>query len=584
LNKALRFIRYILRYKLGVTAIAAGIVVAVYFRLLVPAFINVITADITSKVGLGTILVYSLGIIAVTAISGLGVFTYSYLTQFTGNKVVYDIRQDLFKSIQFKSFSYYDRNQVGDLIARATGDVEAVRRFVTQSMGQLLFTVALMAGVVVELAQLNPLLLVPGLGLMPLVGVAGYLFDRQQSPNWRLVREQYGVMNNVLEENLTGLRVVRAFTREDYEIEKFDAINKAYYNTNIDVAKTRAFFIPLMPALIGLNIAVLLYFGGLEVMRGAVSIGELVEAYSILVIITPNARFLGLTLSQALNAGWGLDRIFSTIDSIPEIQDSPNAVEPKESGGEIVFENVSFEYEGGKPLLKNVNIDVRPGETIAIVGKTGSGKTTFANLIPRFYDVTSGRILIDGIDVRDLRTKSLRKMIGVVSQETFLFSRSIRENIAFGVREATDKDVVRSAEIANADEFIRSFPEGYDTIVGERGNTLSGGQKQRIAIARALLVNPRILIFDDSTSSVDVETEHEIQEAMRTLLSHRTTLLITQSLSTVNLADRVAVFDRGELVELGTHDELMAKKGVYAEIFAAQFVRTEQGPGRSAPV
>jgi ABC-type multidrug transport system fused ATPase/permease subunit len=582
LSKTVRFLNYLFKFKLGMTGIAVGIVVAVYFRLLVPTLINLITTEITSKTSLGTILVYSLAIIGVTAISGVGQFAYSYLMQVTGNKVIYNMRQDLFKAIQRKSFAFYDQNQVGDLIARATGDIEAVRRFVTQSMGQLLFTVALMVGVVIELVSLNPVLLLPAFGLIPFVALAGYIFDQRQSPNWKLVREQYGVMNTVLQENLTGLRVVRAFTREDYEVKKFDDVNKEYYNTNIAVAKTRAFFIPLMPMLVGLNIAVLFYFGGVEVMRGTVSLGDLVEAYSILVIITPNARFLGFTLSQALNAGWGLDRIFTTIDTSSEIQDSPNAVDLNDPKGEIVFENVSFAYQSGKASLKGVNLTIRPGETIAIVGKTGSGKTTFVNLIPRFYDATSGRVLIDGVDVKDMRIRSLRKVIGMVSQETFLFSRSIRENIAFGVRDATLDDIVKCAKIADADGFIRSFPQGYDTIVGERGNTLSGGQKQRIAIARALLVNPKILIFDDSTSSVDVETEHTIQDAMRNMVAERTTLLITQRLSTVGLADRIAVFEGGELVELGTHEELIAKNGVYSQIFGAQFSRTKQEVRRGA--
>jgi ABC-type multidrug transport system fused ATPase/permease subunit len=249
----------------------------------------------------------------------------------------------------------------------------------------------------------------------------------------------------------------------------------------------------------------------------------------------------------------------------------------KDARGEIAFENVSFSYEKGRPLLKNVNVTVHAGETIAIVGKTGSGKTTFANLIPRFYDATSGRVTVDGTDVKEIKLRSLRRLVGTVSQETFLFSRSIRDNIAFGVRDASMEEIFRCAKVAHADEFIRTFPKGYDTIVGERGNTLSGGQKQRIAIARALLFNPRILIFDDSTSSVDVETEYEIQEAMRTMVADRTTLLITQRLSTVRLADRIAVFDAGELVELGTHDELIGKKGgVYAQIFEAQFASTRQ--------
>ncbi len=576
MNKALRFIQYILHYPLGVALIAIGIGASAYFRLLVPAYINVITAAATSKGETNTIVLYSLGIIGVTAISAAGQLLYSYLTQYTGNKVIYDIRRDLFTAIQSKSFAFYDRNQVGDLIARATGDVEAVRRFVTQSMGALLFTAVLLGGVAVELISLNPVLLLPGLGLMPLVVLTGYLFDKQQSPNWKDVRDQYGVMNTVLEENLSGLRVVRAFNREDYEIKKFDEINKKYYYTNIAVAKVRALFIPMMPLLIGLNIAVLFYFGGLDVMRGTVSIGDLVEAYSILVIITPNARFLGLTLSQALNAGWGLDRIFNTIDAATDIKDSPNAIDLKDAKGEIVFDNVGFSYEKDKPLLKNLSITIHAGETIAIVGRTGSGKSTFANLIPRFYDPTSGRITLDGIDLREIRIHSLRKTIGMVSQETFLFSRSIRENISFGVREATLDDVVKCAKVAHADEFIRSYPNGYDTVVGEKGSTLSGGQKQRIAIARALLVSPRVLIFDDSTSSVDVETENEIQEAMKKMVANRTTLLITQRLSTVRLADRIAVFESGELVEVGTHDELLRKNGAYAEIFGAQFMRNRQ--------
>ena len=556
--------------------IIAGIGIASYFRLLVPAFINIITAAATSSGGTNTIIVYSLGIIGVTAISGAGQYMYTYLTQYTGNKVIYDIRHDLFTAIQSKSFAFLDRNQVGDLIARATGDVEAVRRFVTQSMGQLLFTLALLAGVALELVTLNPKLLVPGLGLMPLVALTGYLFDRQQSPNWKAVRDGYALMNTVLEENLSGVRVVRAFTREDYEIKKFDDINKKYYYTNIDVAKVRAIFIPMMPFLIGLNIAILFYIGGQDVMSGSVSIGDLVEAYSILVIITPNARFLGLTLSQALNATWGLDRIFTTIDATSEVQDSPNSIDMKDVHDGIVFENVSFSYGEGKPLLKNLSTTIHQGETIAIVGRTGSGKTTFANLIPRFYDVTSGKVTIDGIDIREIKLQSLRKLIGMVSQETFLFSRSIRENIAFGTRSASLDDIVKCAKVARADDFIRSFPNGYDTVVGDKGNTLSGGQKQRIAIARALLVNPRILIFDESTSSVDVETERDIQDAMKNLFANRTTLLITQRLSTVRLADRIFVFEGGELAEVGTHDELVRKNGVCTKIFSAQFMTNEQ--------
>jgi ATP-binding cassette subfamily B protein len=365
------------------------------------------------------------------------------------------------------------------------------------------------------------------------------------------------------------VKVVRAFAKENLEEQKFTEKSKDYFNTNLRVAKLRALHIPPMEFMAGLGTVFIILYGGTQVMSGEITIGTLVAFNSYLLLLLMPMRFLGFITAFIQRAIAGAKRIFEIVDAVPEVKDKPNAIELPPINGHVKFENVSFSY-GQEPVLKNVAFEAKPGETIALLGTTGSGKSSIISLIPRFYDLNQGKLTIDGFDIRDVKIESLRKHIGIVHQETFLFSSTIKENIAYSKPHATMEEITNAAKSAEAHEFITSFPQGYNTIVGERGSTLSGGQRQRIAIARALLKDPKILILDDSTSSVDIETEYQIQKALQTLLKNRTTFVITQRLSTIKNAHKIIVLDQGQIVETGTHDELIEKKGMYKRIHETQ--------------
>jgi ATP-binding cassette subfamily B protein len=380
-----------------------------------------------------------------------------------------------------------------------------------------------------------------------------------------------GELSARLQENVTGVQVVRAFTREKYEIERFASSNRDLYKRQLRVVQEMARTMPTSNLLVGLSTLIILWFGGNMVLNGSLTLGELVAFNSYLLMLSGPAQQLNWLINSAGETSAGLQRTFEVLDMVPEIRSRPDAIYLPNIQGEVQFENVSFRYQGEKaPALHEVNLDVKPNQVIALIGPTGSGKTSVINLIPRFYDVTKGRILIDGHDLRSLDLKTLRSQIGIVLQTSILFSATIRENIAYGRPNATMEDVIAAAKAAQAHDFILEMTDGYETRVGERGITLSGGQRQRVAIARALLMDPRILILDDSTSSVDSQTEHLIQEALGRLMEGRTTFVIAQRLSTVHRADLIVVLDKGRIVQKGTHSELLEQEGLYREIYDLQ--------------
>jgi ABC-type multidrug transport system fused ATPase/permease subunit len=410
------------------------------------------------------------------------------------------------------------------------------------------------------------------------IGVWAVNISSRLRPVWLRVQQAMGDLGTVLQENLTGIRVVQAFCQEEAQQELYDRCNRRLRELSLRASRIGAFHQPFLLFMLNLAVAATLWVGGREVMAGRLTLGELVAFTQYLLMLFMPVRALGWVMNIFARAQSAGERIFEILDSVGEVPEKPNAVELKDVRGEVVFENVTFAYSERAPALRNVNLRVRPGEVVALVGPTGSGKSTLVQLIPRFYDVTSGRVLIDGYDVRDLKLASLRRNIGIVLQDTFLFAATIRENIAYGRPDTTDEEVIAAARAARIHDFIMSLPDGYNTWVGERGLTLSGGQRQRVAIARVLLLDPKILILDDALSSVDVETEAEIQAALETVMRGRTTFVVAHRLKTARLAHRVIVMVGGEIVEEGTHDELVARNGFYRQIYETQ-LRPQEDAG-----
>lgn len=552
-------------------------------RVLVPVLTGSAVTDILASKTLESILVISVEIIGVSALAAVFQFTLGYGGQYLGQKIIYDMRNKIFTAIQGQSFSFHDKNQTGQLMSRATGDVEAVRRFLAFGSAQLLGNLFLMVGVVVTIYFLNFQLALLVTLVLPILLIISWRFSQSQAPFWKKSRQDYGEINSVLQENISGMRIVRSFSREKREIEKFEEKNKAYRDDLVGAAAIRSFYTPLLTLVLSLALGSLYLLGGLEAYSAptrslSVTLGEIVAAGLLVGQLQGPVRFLGQLILLFQNGMAGFERVLEITEASVEIRDRSDAIEliSGNTRGGLVFENVGFGYGRDRIILRNLNLEIKPGEIVALLGATGSGKTTLANLVPRFYDVTSGRVLIDGIDVRDIRLRSLRSNIGIVSQDIFLFSDTIRENIRYGRPEASEELVTEAARVANADEFVNRFKEKYDTLIGERGVTLSGGQKQRVAIARTLITDPKILILDDSLSSVDVETEFAIQDALKAVVAKRTTIIITQRLSTLRLAKRIIVFQNGMVVEDGTHDALLAQNGTYAQLYRSQLSPQEK--------
>ena len=512
-------------------------------------------------------------IVIFAALRGAFSFLQAFWAEKNSQAVAYDLRNDLYAKIQNLSFSYHDKNQTGQLMIRATDDVEKVRLFIGQGLLQLVGAVILLGGTVIILFSSNVALAWTAMPILPIAIVLFAVFASLAQPMFAKVQQKLSALNTVLQENLAGIKVIKAFTREKEQQAKFHSAADATMQQAIAVNRLFTFLFPLVFMIANLGQAAILFVGGKQIIVGALSLGAWQEFSMYLMYLFFPIMMFGMIVTQMGQAAASADRIFEILDAKSDIVDKPNAIKLPQVKGEVKFENVTFRYfGGGDPVLKNVTFEAKPGEAIALLGATGSGKTTIINMLPRFYDPSEGSITIDGHDLRDITLDSLRSQIGIVLQETTLFSGSIRDNIAFGKPDATLEEIQKAAQAAAAHDFILSFPDGYDTHVGERGTTLSGGQKQRVAIARALLLDPRILILDDSTSSVDLTTEAQIQSALDTLMKGRTSFVIAQRISTVINADKILVLEKGEVVAQGKHADLMEDEPIYAEIYNSQLL------------
>lgn len=512
-------------------------------------------------------------IVGFAVLRGVFSFLQAYWAERNSQAVAFDLRNDLYAKIQRLSFSYHDQNQTGQLMIRATDDVEKLRLFLGQGLLQLVGALVLLVATLVILFSTNAQLALATIWIIPVALVLFMIFGTISQPLFSKVQQKLSALNTILQENLAGIKVVKAFTREKSEQRKFKAAADALMDQQIVIGRLFTFLMPLVFLIANLGQASVLYVGGKAIIMGTLTLGEWQEFSMYLMYIFFPVAQLGFIITQFGQAAASATRIFEILDAKSDVTDKVGAVDLPAVTGDIRFENVSFRYVGGgDPVLDKVSFDARPGQTIALLGATGSGKTSIINLLPRFYDPTDGRIIIDGYDLRDVRLESLRAQIGIVLQETTLFSGTIRENIAFGKPDASDEEIIAAARAAAAHDFIMTFPDGYETAVGERGTTLSGGQKQRVAIARALLLNPRILILDDSTSSVDLGTEAVIQSALEKLMKDRTSFVIAQRISTVINADQIIVLDKGRVAAIGKHADLLEDNEIYAEIYTSQLL------------
>jgi ATP-binding cassette subfamily B protein len=546
-------------------------------------------------------------LVVVAVIRGVFSFTQGFWAEKVSQSAAYDMRNDLFAKIQNLSFSYHDRAQTGQLMTRITSDVDQVRTFISMGLIQMISALAMLIGSIVMLININWQLALMTLMVIPVIAVVLGYFIQVVRPMFGVIQERLGVLNTILQENLAGVRVVQAFAREPYESDRYTNANQSLLEANIRSVQAMSSSFPLVFFFSNIGTLIVIWAGGFQVIGGSLSIGALVAFNGYLSLLIMPLMQIGFISAQIARAGVSAERMFDILDAQSEITDKPGAQPLPAVQGQVRFEGVSFGYFvkqvksaeqptkqaarklSGRPtggmggmggmgagpqdnlILRGVSFTAEPGMTVAIMGKTGSGKSTIINLIPRFYDTSAGRVLIDGHDVRDVQIESLRSQIGIVLQDTTLFSGSIRENIAYGRPDASEAEVIAASEAAQAHAFISSFPDGYETVIGERGVTLSGGQRQRIAIARAILRDPRILILDDSTSAVDAETEYQIQQALDRLMAGRTSFVIAQRISTVRSADLILLLDQGRVAAMGTHDDLLRESALYGEIIDSQF-------------
>jgi ABC-type multidrug transport system fused ATPase/permease subunit len=550
------------------------------FALIVPWLLGwVINAGLAHG-QFGTLLLATGAILLASSLRGLFAYGQGYLGQSLSNLVAYDLRNMLYDHLQILDFSFHDEAETGQLMSRLTVDIEAVRNFVPMGLLRALLAVVYFAAITIILFTIDWQLALVTMICIPLLLTLATQVARRLRPLWQRVQNETGVLGTIMQESLSGVRVVKAFVREEFEINKYEVKNRELRELNMSAMRMSAWNQPLMVLVLNIITVLIVWVGGVAVIGNRINLGVLVAVTQYILLLATPVRTLGFVVTWFLRGLSGGVRIFGIMDTQPSITDAPNAVALQKARGEVRYEHVNFAYSNGREVLHDINIDAKPGQLIAILGATGSGKSTILHLLPRFYDTTSGRVLVDGYDVRDLTLLSLRRNIGLVLQDVFLFNATLRDNIAFGVEHATDEEIIAAARIARVHDFALDLPDGYDTWVGERGVTLSGGQKQRVAIARTLLLDPQILILDDSTSSVDMETEYLIQQALDAVMKGRTSFVVASRLRTIKNADQILVLDKGRIVERGTHDELLALNGLYTRLYDLQLREQEEFENR----
>lgn len=550
------------------------------FALIVPWLLGWVINTGLQHGQLGALLFATGAILLASMLRGLFAYGQGYLGQGLSNLIAYDLRNLLYDHLQTLDFAFHDEAETGQLMSRLTVDIEAVRNFIPMGLLRALLAVIYFVTITVILVSIDWQLALVTMICVPLLILLAYQVARRLRPLWQSVQNETGVLGTILQESLSGVRVVKAFARERFEISKYEAKNRELRELNMSAMRMSAWNQPLMVLVLNIITVLIVWVGGIGVIGHRLNLGVLVAVTQYILLLASPVRTLGYVVNWFMRGLSGGTRIFGILDTRPVITDAPGAMMLHTIRGDVSFECVSFAYSNQREVLHDITISARPGQVIAILGATGSGKSTLLHLLPRFYDTTRGRILVDGHNVRDLTLLSLRRNIGLVLQDVFLFNATLRENIAYGVEGASEEQIMAAAKIARVHDFATTLPDGYDTWVGERGVTLSGGQKQRVAIARTLLLDPQILILDDSTSSVDMETEYLIQQALDAVMKGRTSFVVASRLRTIKNADQILVLENGRIVERGTHQELLARNGPYTRLYDLQLREQEEFEAR----
>lgn len=558
-----RILRLYKPYKRAVVIALVLEVIAIVSRLIGPRLTATVVNDVITDGKYELLAGLCIAILALTVVRSFSTYARAMSFQKVSQDIAYDIRTSLYDHLQEMPWEFYDKNRVGEIMSRMTGDLNNVRNFLCNTFFAVFTHGLSFVGSFVFMMFMSWQVTLMVLVMAPVIALVAWKFNKVIRPIFREVREQNAVLNTRTQEDLAGMHVVKAFAREDYEKERFEHDNRNLLKNNLHASFVWSNYMPFMDLLSQLCTPLTLAGGALMVHLGYMNIGELVGVTGYIWMLTNPMRQLANIINATAQAVTSAEKVFYYTDLGPSIREDADAVSPEEFKGHVVFDHVTFTY-GDHPVLKDICLEVKPGQTVAVMGATGSGKSTLITLLGRFYDIQEGKLIIDGVDVKKHKLKPLRKHIGFVQQDNFLFSDTIADNIRYGEPDADMDRVRRSAKVARADEFIENCPQGYDTVVGERGMGLSGGQRQRTSIARAVLISPSILILDDSTSAVDMETEYEIQQELKQVLKDRTTFIIAHRISSVKNADQIIVLKDGEIAERGRHKELMALGGIYA--------------------